>query len=290
MISVISSLILFVIIYFSTNVIFSFFETRKVNNFLNNMSYTKKFKAYIYEFEKSYNKKVKFISLINILIFSFILSVIVFVSVYSFVKIVSTALIIAIFSFFLPYFFVKYLVKIKKQQILNIFPTYAVNLKNYTKIDNDIVIAFRKTKTSKPLSLYIDKFNLSVEKGLNVYEAFNELKNDINIKSINDFLTAAQYSYLNGGNFNQLLDKYSKILVKANIQREKEKQESFSSKFILFLLIIINIYILFIFIFSNEEYRSIMFQTNTGKFIINLNIISYIFIFYFIHKLNEMEE
>ena len=87
-----------------------------------------------------------------------------------------------------------------------------------------------------------------------------------------------------------MLSKYSKILNRINEQREKELQENLSSILVLVILIIINIFLIVTFVYSDENYRSILTNTFLGKSILNINILSYLLIFYFIKKLNKLEE
>ncbi|MEG1142052.1 MAG: hypothetical protein RSE41_06365 [Clostridia bacterium] len=177
----------------------------------------------------------------------------------------------------------------KKKLLLKIFPNYVISLKNYTETTNNILIAFKNARCEYPLDIYINKFNVSVDKGINIYDSFEELKNNINIKEISEFLTSIQFCYINGGNFTELLDEFSNIQMKVNLQKEKESENIFSSKVVLILLIVINVYILFGFIMSTEEYYSILTKTFIGEMILNVNVLSYIIIFYFYLKLNKLE-
>ncbi|MEG1705735.1 MAG: hypothetical protein RR290_04100 [Clostridia bacterium] len=235
-------------------------------------------------------KNINIVTTFSVIIFSIILFICIFVVSYNYLKIFSSSLILASISIFLPYNLLKYISYMNKQKIIKIFPNYILSLKNYTDVNNDIVEAFSRADVQEPLKSYINKFNISVQKGIRIYDAFEGLKNDINIKRINEFLTLLQFCYINGGNFTKLLDKFSKIQMKINIQNEKEKQEIFSSKLVLILLILLNIYILFGFILQSKEYFDILTCTVIGKLILNLNILSYIVIMYIYTKLNKMEE
>lgn len=265
-------------------------EYGKITNRLNKNKFIQKINYYILEIKNSSNKNLYFLNSIIILTISTFLSIITFIVMYLFTNIFSTSLIFSFFVFIIPYLIIEYIVNNQKNKILSIFPMYAISLKNYTKSTNNIIIAFKKVKIEGILSIYVDKFNLSIEKGISVFESFENLKKQININKISEFITASQYSYINGGDFNKLLDRFSNILLKSNIQKEKEKEESFSSKLVLGLLLIINIYVLFTFILLNDEYKNIMLNTLFGKIIINTNIISYMLIFLFIRKINKLEE
>lgn len=221
------------------------------------------------------------------IIFSFIFSIIIYFISYKIFSIYSTSILISVFCFFIPYNFVKRLYYNKKGKILNMFPTYIITLKTYTQVTNDIIIAFKNAKVVEPLKTYIDRFNMYVEKGINVIEAFEILKKDIDISKISDFISSLQICYINGGDFSILLQRYANLLSKINLQREKEEQENFSSILVLSILVIINLILLFSFVFANYEYKVIITQTFVGKIILNINIVSYVFIYFMIKKISR---
>ncbi|MEG0872543.1 MAG: hypothetical protein RSE00_01585 [Clostridia bacterium] len=257
---------------------------------ISGLGFFEKIRCSVLQIENMNNKSNKILTPFFIILLSFAFFVIAYVVSYKLFKLVSTSCIIAAFSFFLPHIILKSFVSFQKQKIIEIFPTYAIALKNYTKVSNDIIIAFKKVQTQKPLAIYIDRFNLSIEKGIKIYDCFERLKQDINIKKINEFIGAAQMCYINGGDFSKLLEKYAKILTKTNMQKAKEKEESFGSKLVLYILIGINIYLLFAFVLANFEYKQILMGSFLGKTILNINILSYMVIFIFIKKLSKMDE
>jgi Flp pilus assembly protein TadB len=233
---------------------------------------------------------INIISLLTILILTIVVFIITFLITYNFLHLFSSSLIISIFSLFLPYLIIKYFSYCRKIKILKNFPNYIISLKNYTDVNNDIIEAFRRATVEEPLKTYIEKFNISLQKGVKIYDAFESLKSSINIKKINEFITLLQFCYVYGGDFGNLLDKFSKIQMKTNLQREKEKQKIFSSKLVLIILILLNMYILFGFVLTNNEYYNILVKTFIGNLILNINILSYIFIFYMYILLNKMED
>lgn len=235
-------------------------------------------------------KGINIISTLSIIVLSILFSSLTFIFTFTYLHVFLSSIILSSFTFFIPYYVIKYISYRKKINILNIFPNYVINLKNYTDVNNDIIDAFRRANVEEPLNSYIHKFNISIQKGVKIYDAFETLKNSINIERINQFITLLQFCYIYGGNFSVLLDKFSKIQMKANIQREEEKQKIFSAKLVLIVLIALNIYILYGFILSNNQYYNIMVNTFVGNMILNINILSYIFIFYMYIKLNKMEE
>lgn len=261
----------------------------KINN--SNNSYIKKLKSIIDDLKSfNFSCRFKFLLPIHIIIISVIFSIIMYFVSLKVFSIKSSAIVISMFSFMFPYVLLKYIVYIQKENILKNFPTYISNLKKYVKTNNNIILAMKNAKASFPLSIYIENFNITVENGMEIYKAFDKLKKDINIERITEFITIIQVCYKNGGNFEKLLDRYSQILINRNLQKEKEKQNAYTSKIVLVILILINIYILYTFIYRNNEYFYIMTKTIPGIIIININILSYLFIIYLIKKINIMEE
>jgi len=194
---------------------------------------------------------------------------------------------ISIISFFIPYFLIEKLYKLQKEKIINNFPLYILTLKNYIYSTNNILIAFKKAVIPDYLFVYINKFNISIQKGISVVQAFENLKKDINIDIINDFLTVLLNCHINGGNVTNLLNKYSEQLTKINIRKEKEKQQNLTNIMILGILVIINIFLLLNFIYTNEKYKEIMTTTIIGKSIINFNVLSYLIIFLLHRNINK---
>lgn len=264
----------------------------KKMSYLDRLKYIKKLNIAIYDFKNLNAKSSKYVFLNNltILIFSTAFSIVSYVIFYKILKIKSSALIIAILNFFLPYYILRLVIYFARQKILKQFPEYILNLKKYVGVSNNILLAFKNAKATFPLSVYIERFNISIEKGINVYDAFERLKTDINIEKITKFITIIENCYLNGGNFEKLLDRYAKFLINRNIQKEKQKQNSYSAKLVICILILINIYIIYSFIYKNKEYFNIMTQTIPGIVIVNFNILSYIFMIYMIFKINNEEE
>ena len=268
-------------------------KEKNINNLnlkINNSNFIKKISFYIDYLITIDIKFLYFFKPITLIFISTIIFILVFIISYKFLSVFSSSLIIAVYSFFIPYLILQYLYNKSRRKILDVFPTYIISLKNYTNISNDIIIAMKKVESELPLRIFINKFNLLIDKGISVYDSFERLKKDINIKKISEFIMALQNCYINGGNFSKLLDRYSKIINNISLQREKEIQDNFSSILVLIVLIIINIFLIIAFVYSNETYKSIVTNSFIGKTILNINILSYLLVFYFIKKLNKLEE
>ena len=223
------------------------------------------------------------------LIFSILISFFSYVFSYKMLNIISSSVIISICTFFIPSFFIEYVTKYNKNKILISFPTYLATLKNYTKTENDIVVALNRATPCKETKDYILKFNNEIQNGVKIYDAFENLKSSINISKISEFFTAVEYCYINGGNFVNIIDKYLSSLVKLNMQKEKEEEKRLEIKLVILFLIAVNLYMLFGFIYANPTYKEIILNNLVGKIIVNINIISYVIIFLIFRNTNKEE-
>lgn len=278
-------------IYFIYNIIYFIYYNEKIKsdklkikydylkNKLNKSKYLTKLSYYIYELKKIDEKKYKFLSKYLVVLISIILSIIIFLISYYIFDIYSTAILISLISLAIPPLIIEQLYMSQKQKIIDNFPMYILTLKNYVYSTNDIIQAFRKANIPDYLVIYINKFNVSIEKGISIVQAFDELKKDINIDVISDFLSSLLTCHLNGGNVCMLLNKYAEMLTKINLRNAKRKQENLSSIVIFFVLVAINFFLLFSFVYSNVEYKEIMIKNLIGKTIINCNVLSYLIVF-----------
>ena len=227
-------------------------------------------------------------SFLSYIIISIIIFIISYILSYNFLKLHTTSFLISCIFSTIPYIVLKILIKNRKNKILEIFPSYLVNLKTYTRVDNNIINAISKVKVSNPLKRYIEIFNISNKKGVSVFESFELLKKNINIDKISNFLTLLQHCSISGGNVTKILDKYAKMQMRINLRDEKEKQNIFTSKLSLVILVIINVYILFGFILSNTDNYTLITTTLVGKIILNINILSIVLIGYLYYKISEV--
>lgn len=242
------------------------------------------------EIQKVINKKARKITPKIIIIISVLLFVLAYILIYSLFKVKSTSLILSIPIIFIPTFVLKYILSKQKNRILENLPTYIVNLKNNVSNSGDIITAIQKTNVNYPLNIYIDKFNIRVKRGINIYEAFEKLKEEISINKIDSFISACQTCHLNGGDFTGILTSFSSIITKDNIQKEKLKESSYSSIITLFVMMLMNLFLIFNFVFKNKEYANIIRNTFGGITILNFTAITYLVIGYLILKIYRIGE
>ncbi len=234
-------------------------------------------------------KKNKILTSITILLISIILAILTyFLSIFS-IKIISTSIILSIVSFCVPYLAINLLVNSNIRKIKIILPSYIVNLKNNMEVTNNIIKAIKITKVEPPLEHSINVFNYKVEKGINVYQCFDELKENINIEVFSNLIDAFKVCYSNGGDFSRVLNKYIDIVSKENIEKSKLKENSSATILTLIIMVVINILLLFSVVLSNIDYRKIILESFAGHIIINFEIISYIIVVYFVYKVYKME-
>lgn len=227
----------------------------------------------------------------KIISLSIISYVLIFTIMYKIVLgVVSTALIIALPMLVLPKIIINFVIDRDKQKIMQILPAYIINLKNYVEQDNNVIKAIKETICLEPLNKHIERFNLTVQKGININEAFKKLKNSVDIKFFSSFVTAIESCNANGGSFSKILEKFANIISKENINRERTKEKAYSSVIILCVMLIINIYLIFSFVFSNPEYSAIVKETMLGRIILDINAISYLVIGYIVSKIYRIGE
>lgn len=224
-----------------------------------------------------------------LLIIMFCLFGIFFTIFYSYIKVSSTALILSLPFLFSPLILFKILLNREKSNIIKLLPMYVVNIKNHIDTDNNIIGAIQSTTVSQPLRKYVDNFKNNISRGMNVAEAFDNLRKEVNVKAFDGFVNACQVCYLNGGDFNNVLERYINIITKENIHKESTKEKAYSDILTLLIMVVLNVLVIVMFIFTNEEYATIMRGTFFGRFILNSNALSYILIAYLISKIYKEE-
>lgn len=285
-------ILIFLIVFYSENKFKKYSITDKITKNKISSSILEKYNELINEIYSRqlflYSKNV--ITIQNVLIVSTILFVIIVLLCYKITKILSTSLILAFPAYVLPYLILKYLIDNEKKQILYILPSYIVNLKNYIQQENNIIAAMKNVSCAQPLEKYIKSFNVQVGRGMNLKKAIEKLKRQVGILKFSELLSTIDACYSNGGNFENILNKYIDIISKENIHKEKIKEKAYSSVIILCIMIVINIYLVFSFILSNQKYANIIQNSIIGRIILNINAISYILIGYIVLKIYRTGE
>lgn len=308
------NIFLFVIIgtscYLISDLLISKNVNEKISKYLKYKN-EKYFEEIIKQNEK--NKKVKIIAKINIIhkiniliekaglnrnilinpitiIFLCFCSFIVCYSViFNIFKIMTLSLIIAIPTFLIPIITLSIIAESKSKKIEKVILNFLLQLKSYTKINNDIIYAFKQVKTIEPLQGYIRKFLVEINSGIKFEKAIENLKEKITFEKFNMFLTNMQYCYINGGNFSELISKNYKIISDIQAEKNKREQETMSARMVLIVLILLNLFVYFTFIKNDYENYLIMTKSFIGNLILYWNFISIWVLFVLIYKVKKLD-
>lgn len=217
------------------------------------------------------NAIVNPITIIAISIFCFFLT---YIIIFNFLKMVCLSLIISMPAILIPILILDliggYKANVMEKSILN----FLLQLKSYTKINNDIVYAMKEVRTVEPLQSYINTFLIQINSGIKFENAIEDLKEKINIEVFKNFLTHLEHCHLYGGNFTKLLERSYKMI--AEIQKEKKNriQETKSARLALFILIFLDLIVYIVNIKNANENFEIMKRTVLGNLILYWNFIS----------------
>lgn len=308
------NIFLFVIIgtscYLISDLLISKNVNEKISKYLKYKN-EKYFEAIIKQNEK--NKKVKIIAKINIIhkiniliekaglnrnilinpitiIFLCFCSFIVCYSIiFNIFKIMTLSLIIAIPTFLIPIITLSIIAESKSKKIEKVILNFLLQLKSYTKINNDIIYAFKQVKTIEPLQGYIRKFLVEINSGIKFEKAIENLKEKIIFEKFNMFLTNMQYCYINGGNFSELISKNYKIISDIQAEKNKREQETMGARMVLIALILMDLFVYFTFIKNDYENYLIMTKSFIGNLILYWNFISIWVLFVLIYKVKKLD-
>lgn len=230
--------------------------------------------------------KLRPVMLFAIMLILFVISFLLF---NSYLKVTTTSLILSLPFFISPVLVIKILLNKEKSNIIKLLPMYVVNIKNHISEDNNIIGAIQRTTVEEPLKKYIDVFKSNISRGMNVIEAFGLLKEDVAVKTFDSFVNSCEVCYLNGGNFNKVLEHYINMITKENIHKESAKEKAYADILTLIIMVIINVLVVVIFVFTNAEYAQIIRETFFGRLVLNFNAVSYILIAYLVSRIYKEE-
>lgn len=272
--------------------------------FLEPMVKTNKLKSKIIQ-TKTYNKLSEYIFLsikrrllpskvnrINPFIMTIVMIILFAISFLLFnlyIKVPITSMILSIPFFISPVLIIKILLNKEKSNILKQLPMYVVNIKNHISEDNNIIGAIQRTSVGEPLKKYIDTFKTNISRGMNVIEAFDLLKEEVNVKAFATLINSCEMCYLNGGDFKNVLERYINVITKENIHKESAKEKAYADILTLIIMVFLNVLVVVMFVFTNKEYAEIMRETFLGKTILSFNAVSYLLIAYLISRIYKEE-
>lgn len=226
------------------------------------------------------------ITLIIISIFSF---VIVYFFVFNYLKIITLSLIVSIPSILIPFIVINFIGNYKSEKIEKIFPNFLLQLKNYTRINNDIIYAMREVQTIDPLQTYINTFLIEINSGIKFEKSIQNLKEKIDIEIFRNFFSNLEHCYLYGGSFTDLIDKSYKMINEIQKEKDARIQETKSARMVLFILIFLNLFVYISNIKNNPENYMIMQKTFIGNAILYWNFISIWFLVFLANKVKKLD-
>ncbi|MBQ9266840.1 MAG: hypothetical protein IJ217_00915 [Clostridia bacterium] len=216
-----------------------------------------------------------------------------FVGVYMIIKnifeIPLLSFIISLPALILPIVILSSIASYKEQKIEKVLLNFLLQLKNYTRINNDIIYAFQEVKVIEPLQSYIDKFLLEINRGIKFEIAMEHLKEKIHIKSFLDLLNHIQYCYLYGGNFSELIRKNYETIDEMQKEKAARMQETRGARLVLLILIALDLFVYFTFINSSYENYRIMKNSFVGTVILYWNFISMWLLLLLSHHVKKLD-
>lgn len=222
-----------------------------------------------------------------------IISIITFLITYSisfqFFEIISLSIIVAIPSLFIPMSIINYIAEYRIKKIEKVFPNFLLQLKNYTKISNDIIFAFEQVETIEPLQKQIDTFLIEVNSGIKFEKAVENMKEKIKIEVFKNFLTNVEHCYLYGGNFTELISKSYQTIVEIQTEKNNRIEETKSARLVLFILIFLDFFIYITNIKSNRENYLIMQESIIGNLILYWNFISIWLLLFLANRVKKLD-
>ena len=170
---------------------------------------------------------------ITLMIYAVICFIIAFYFIYSILGIFSLSIIAAIPSLFIPTFILGMIREHNSKKIEKTILDLLLQLKNFTKINNDIVYAFNQVKTINPLQRHINTFVVELNSGIKFEKAVENIKEKFDYKAIKTVFSNIEYCYLYGGDFTKLMDKSYKMISKIQTEKASRIQETKSARIVL---------------------------------------------------------
>lgn len=212
-----------------------------------------------------------------------------YIIVFNIFKIVLLSLIISIPAIFLPIVILNMISNYKSEQLEKVMLDFLLQLKNYTRINNDIIYAFKQVNTSDQLQGYIQTFLIQVNSGVKFENAMENLKEKIPFEKLKQVFSNIEYCYIYGGDFSELMDKSYKIISKVQKEKSKRIQDTKSARIVLGILIVLNLFIYFTYIENNAENYLLMTKKLAGMVILYWNFISIWILVFLMHKVKKLD-
>lgn len=228
----------------------------------------------------------------TIILFCFILLLLSYCILINILKLKIATLIFSLSISFIPIFALLVFADVYEEKLEKNLITYIIQLKNQVRTYNDIILAFKNTAryAGKPLEIYIKIFVFEVNNGINISQAFENLRNKVNVDRFKQLIINLESCYINGGSFYDLLEKTQKIFLKVYKERVNRNEQTMSARIVLIILIFMSLFVYFSFINSNSVNYNIMVNDIIGRIIIYWNFISIwimVFLIIYVKKVDE---
>ena len=224
--------------------------------------------------DKAGIERTLFMNPVSICLYSLLCVIVVYQFVYSFLKVPTLSFIVSLPCVFLPVMVIYWIGGYREEKLEKVFLNFLLQIKNYTKMSNDITMAMKEVDTVEPLKSHIQKFNLELSSGIEFEVAMEHLKEKISIHKLREFFSNLQYCYLYGGSFPDLIDKSYQMIAQLQAEKAKRQQETKGARMVLVILTLLNIYVYITYIKSNYENYLIMQKSFFGMAILYWNFIS----------------
>lgn len=221
------------------------------------------------------------------------LSIVIFLLSYfvsfNFFNIIFLSFIVSLPCMFIPIATIRYISEYKSKKIEKIFLNFLLQLKNYTRINNDIVYAFNQIETIEPLQSYINTFLLEINSGIKFEKAMENMKEKIKVSVFRSFLTNVEHCYIYGGNFTELISKSYQMIYEIQTEKNNRIQETKSARLVLFILIFLDLFMYISNIKNNAENYSIMQKSIIGNIILYWNFLSIWLLLFLANKVKKLD-
>ncbi len=239
--------------------------------------------------DKSGLKRGIIINPISIIILSMCSFVITLVVVYKIMNIILLSFIISLPAVFLPVFVIEIIKDVNSRKLERVMLDFLLQLKNYTKINNDIIYAFKQVKTVEPLQSHISTFLVEVNSGVKFEKAIENIKEKISFQSLKIVFSNIQHCHIYGGSFSELMDKSYKMIYKIQKEKTARIQETKNARIVLGILIMLDLFVYFNFIKSNYDNYQIMTRRLLGTLILYWNFISIWILLILMRKVKKLD-
>ena len=239
--------------------------------------------------DKAGIKRNILINPITIIFLSFFCFFIIYLVIFNYLRIVTLSLIVSFPSILIPIIVINIIGNYKSEKIEKIFPNFLLQLKNYTRINNDIIYAMQEVQTIEPLQTYINTFLIEINSGIIFEKSIQNLKEKIDVEIFRNFFSNLEHCYLYGGSFTELIDKSYKMIYEIQKEKDARLQETKSARMVLFILIFLNLFVYISNIKNNPENYMIMQKTFIGNVILYWNFISIWFLVFLANKVKKLD-